>query len=148
MQLSIERSDLCLIKEHRNYLLHECVLIEYPERSSVWQPRDCLGKFGNSICELEHSIELDRKFGLWPSRRGRARGSLTAAGSFFYFWGGTSTSNGRHIFVVRYMDGWIESLFSSSSSSREDVQLWVVGGVAACVCVRAWRGASAIVLGC
>ena len=96
MQLSVERSDLCLIKEHRNYLLHECVLIEYPERSSVWQPRDCLGKFGNSICELEHSIELDRELGLWPSRRGRARGSLFAAVHSFFRGG---TSNGHHLFL-------------------------------------------------
>ena len=64
MQLSIERSDLCLIEEHRDDLLHECVLIEYLERSTVRQPRDCPGKYWNVISELEHSIELDRELGL------------------------------------------------------------------------------------
>ena len=64
MQLSIKRSDLCLIEEHRDDLLHECVLIEYLERSSVWQPRDCPGKYWNVVSELEHSIELDRELGL------------------------------------------------------------------------------------
>eukprot|EP00984_Skeletonema_dohrnii_P038288 scaffold41347_cov228-Skeletonema_dohrnii-CCMP3373.AAC.1 len=64
MQLSIERSDLCLIEEHRDDLLHECVLIEYLERSSVRQPRDCPGKYWNVVSEPEHSIELDRELGL------------------------------------------------------------------------------------
>lgn len=52
MQLPIERSDLCLIEEHRNDLLHEFGLIEYPERSSMWQPRDGLCKLGNIVREL------------------------------------------------------------------------------------------------
>ena len=64
MQLSIERPDLCLIEERWDDLFHECVLIEYPKRSSMWQPRDCPGKYWNIISELEHSIELDRELGL------------------------------------------------------------------------------------
>ena len=49
MQLPIERSDFCLIEEHWNNLLHEFVLVEYLKRTSMWQPRDCLGKLGNVI---------------------------------------------------------------------------------------------------
>ncbi len=67
MQLSIERSNLSLIEEHGNNLIHKFVLIEYPERSSVRQPRDCKGKLENIVREFEHSIELDREFRLVPS---------------------------------------------------------------------------------
>ena len=52
MQLPIERSYLCLIEEHWNNILHEQVLVEYLKRSSMWQPRDGLGKFRNIIGEL------------------------------------------------------------------------------------------------
>jgi hypothetical protein len=54
IQLSIERSNLSLIEEHGNNLIHKFVLIEYPERSSVRQPRDCKGKLENIVREFEH----------------------------------------------------------------------------------------------
>jgi hypothetical protein len=44
MQLSTERSDLSLIEEQGDDFLHKLDLIEYPKRSSMWQPRDCLGE--------------------------------------------------------------------------------------------------------
>ena len=88
MQLSIERSNLCLIEEHWNNLLHKFGLIEYFERSSVWQPRDCLRKLEKFVCKFEHGIELDREFRLCPSCGARARGGgwgsiVVAARSFF-----------------------------------------------------------------
>ena len=64
MELPIERSDLGLIEEDWNYILHESVLIEYTERSSVRQPRDSLGKFRNTVGELEHCVELCRESSL------------------------------------------------------------------------------------
>jgi len=44
MQLSTERSNLSLIEEQGDDFLHKLDLIEYPKRSSMWQPRDCLGE--------------------------------------------------------------------------------------------------------
>jgi len=49
VQLSVERSNLCLIEEKGDNILHELVLIMYPERSSVWKPRNCLCKLENVI---------------------------------------------------------------------------------------------------
>lgn len=99
MQLPIERSNLRLIEEDWNYLLHEQIPIDYPECPTVRQPRDCLRKFGNIICELEHCVELDREFRLRPCqrRRRRFRGSPIAAAHFSHrHVTCTCTSSGHH----------------------------------------------------
>ena len=64
MELPIKRSDLGLIEEYRDYILHKSVLVEYTERSSMRQPRDSLGEFRNTVGELEHCVELCRESSL------------------------------------------------------------------------------------
>lgn len=66
MELPVEGSDLCLIEEHGDNIIHELVLIMYLERSSVRKPSYCLPELGNAICEFEHCIDLDRKFRFGP----------------------------------------------------------------------------------
>ena len=75
MQLSVERSNLCLIEEHGDNLLHELDLVVDPECTSVWKPRYCLCELENVIREFEHCIDLDREFSLCSSWSGRALGS-------------------------------------------------------------------------
>ena len=84
MELPIERSDLGLIEEDRDYIFHESVLVEYTERPSMRQPRDSLGEFRNTVGKLEHCIELNWEFSLKPSWRGGSGDSLIAAGRSFF----------------------------------------------------------------
>ena len=95
MQLSVERSNLCLIEEQGDNLFHELDLIVYPERPSVWKPRNCLCKLENVIREFKHCVDLDREFRLCPPWRGwawcshiagRSRGSLIGVHFFRLCW--------------------------------------------------------------
>ena len=70
IQLSVKRSDLCLIEEQGHNNFHELDLVKYRESSSVWKPRYCLCKLEHAIGEFEHCIDIDREFRLRPPRGG------------------------------------------------------------------------------
>ena len=115
MQLSIERSNLCLIEEQGDNLLHKFDLIEYLERSSVWQPPDCLGKLKKILREFEHSIDLDWEFRLSPScgARDRGRGSHVVAARFYFRCGtliGLDFSRLFRLLVMRWMERYSDVL--------------------------------------
>jgi hypothetical protein len=117
MQLSIERSNLCLIEEQGDNLVHEFDLIEYLERSSMWQPPDCLGKLKKVLREFEHSIDLDWEFRLSPycgaRDRGRGRGSHAVAARFFFRCGtliGLHFSRRVLLLVMRWMERYSDVL--------------------------------------
>jgi len=102
MQLPIERSNLSLIEKHGNNLIHKFVLIQYPERSSMRQPRDCLGKLEIIVREFEDSVELNREFRLRLPCGAQAR----------VFWCGASI--GLHFVHPVWLLVMMMALFGSS----------------------------------
>ncbi len=72
MQLPVERSNMCLVEEQGDNLLHKLDLVVYPECSPVRKPRYCLCKLEDVISEFKHCVDLDREFRLGPPRRGCA----------------------------------------------------------------------------